>query len=326
MTDRPPYSLPERLYEEANRWAERCDAGEPGVTESLAAWLASDPRHRQAYEESRALLGEARIVPKGLGGFDGNLTKAPFYARQSTHIALGTAAAVFLVGLATVWASGHHLLPQLVTPAEAATYETGIGEIRTFRLADASAITLDTDTRISVSLSGGIRDIVIAKGRIRVESAPGSGSYAVSAGTNSATVQGGVFDAFLTGAVLRIAAPHGAVELNAAEPPTGAPRQIAAGSQIEIGSPASTSSVPGPDVEWVSGMLALNGTRLDQAVEAINRYNRAKIRLGAQELGSRKLSGAFPVGDPEGFAEAVGKMLDLHVDLSNPAQIVLSKQ
>lgn len=228
-----------------------------------------------------------------------------------------------LAGFATMWAGSKGLLPQLVSPAEAATYETVVGEIRTYRLANASALTLDTDTKVKVRMSGSSGRIEISKGRFRVESVQGEVIFVVASGTAVATVKGQSFDADSSGGHLRIAAVKAPVELSDAEPDTGAPRQLAGGSRIDIGYPASAGTIPGSDIAWVSGMLALDGSRLDKAVETINRYNRTKIRLGGGVEGSRTISGAFRADEPEAFARAMSSLQGLKIDRSRAGVIVL---
>jgi transmembrane sensor len=71
-------------------------------------------------------------------------------------------------------------------------------------------------------------------------------------------------------------------------------------------------------------MLALDGTRLDEAVHAINRYNTVKVRLSGEALGGLKMAGAFRATDPQGFAEAAGKTLNLRIAKRSAAEIVLS--
>lgn len=323
MTERAAYSLPERFYEEANRWLDRRAAGEPDFAAKLDAWLSADLRNRQAFAESEAMLTESQILPKGAAGFDGRLMKAPLLQRRTTHVALAAAAAISVAGFATVLLGGQRLFPDLASPARAATYETGIGEIRTFRLGDASAITLDTDTRISVSVSGEQRHIDISRGRIRIDNTPSLGTFLVTAGARSATVRGARFDATMDGSALLIGASDKAVELAAAEPASLTPRTIAEGTEIVIGSSASSVPLPRADMEWVKGMLTLDGTRLAEAVGAINRYNRIKIRLGSAGLGEREITGAFRANDPDAFADVVARMFDLRVDRSKGSEIVL---
>ncbi len=316
--------LPLQLLNQARGWLERRQAGEDGVEARLAAWLAADARHRQAFAHAELVWSETGILQKGDAGFDGVLMQAPFYQRRSTHVGLAVAAAIALAGFASIWIAGETVFPEWIAPARAATYETKIGEIRTFRLADASMITLDTDTRVAVTLSGGNRQIALSRGRIRLEGAVGSAPAKVLGGAQAVTVSGGAFDAALAGKVLRIGAPVRGIELSGTGTETASPREVPSGSQVEIGGKPGARRIARQDVEWISGMLALDGTRLDEAVHAINRYNTVKVRLSGEALGGLKMAGAFRATDPQGFAEAAGKTLNLRIAKRSAAEIVLS--
>lgn len=324
MTESHEPSPSRESYRTASRWLNRRVAGEPGLEPKLEEWLVADPRNREAFDEALRVWRETNVIPEGYGGFDGTVMRAPFLERKSTHVALASAAAVVLAGLSTAWIVGKDAFPGLVTPAQAAAYETRIGQIQTFRLADGSAITLDTNSRVEVVVSGGSRQLEIAKGRVRIENTVGAGAFTVTAGKRSATVNGETFDAYIAGTGMRIAAPRFPVELTSADPETGAPKRIGAGAQVEIGLRADPFPVARSDLEWVSGMLALDGSRLGDAVAAINRYNRTTVRLSDRALGSRKISGAFRANDPNAFAQAVARMLDLKILRPKPAEIVLS--
>jgi len=314
--------LPLGLLNEARDWLERRQAGEPGIEAELAAWLEADSRNRQAFEHAEPVWSETAILRKGDVGFDGVLMRAPFYQRRSTHVGLAVAAALALAGFASIWLTGNTVFPELVAPAKAATYETKIGEIRTFRLPDASTITLDTDTRVVVTLSGAQCQITLSRGRIRVDGSAGARSLLMPGRAQETTVSGAVFDAALDGEALRIGAPVQRIELTGTEMST--PRVVPSGSEIEIGAGPVTRRIARQDAQWISGMLALDGTRLDDAVAAINRYNTVKVRLSGAGLGALTMAGAFRATDPQGFADTASKALNLRIARPNAAEIVLS--
>lgn len=324
MTEEHGLSPSRQSYRTAARWLNRRIAGEPGLEPKLEEWLAADPRNREAFDEALRVWRQTNVIPEGYGGFDGTVMRAPFFQRRRTHVGLATAAAVVLAGLSTAWIVGKDALPGLVTPAQAAAYETRIGQILTFRLADGSVITLDTNSRVAVIVSAGNRQLEIARGRVRIENAVGAAAFTVMAGERRATVHGETFDVYLAGTEMRITAPRSPVELTSADPETGAPKRIDAGAQVEIGLRTGSFPVARSDLEWVSGMLTLDGSRLSDAVAAINRYNRTTIRLIDPALASRKISGAFRANDPDAFAEAVARMLDLKIARPNSGEIVLS--
>ncbi len=324
MTDGEGYSLADQFHGEASNWLFRRNAGEPGIEEKLAAWLEADPRHREAFDEAERVwggLGELKrsdMRPFGVGSE--RLGRAPFYMRRSTHIAVGVAASIALACFAVMALASNPYIPELITPASAATYKTGLGEIRTFRLTDGPAITLDTDTEVRVGGHGGEQGLFLLKGRIRVDGGIAARQFLVSTSQGSLRVAGPVFDATNVGQRLQISAPAGPIAVTRGLG-TAVDLKIASGQGIEFekGRIAASHS----DGGWPSGMLALDGTRLDDAIAALNRYNRTKLVLGRNSLGRRPISGAFRVSQPAIFAEVIAGMYNLRIDRSHRDQIRL---
>ncbi|GFE76133.1 FecR domain-containing protein [Novosphingobium sp. TCA1] len=325
MTDGEGYSLADQFHGEASNWLFTRNAGEPGIEDKLAIWLEADPRHREAFDEAERVWGGLRELkrsemrPFGIGSE--RLGRAPFYMRRSTHIAVGVAASIALACFAAIALASNPYIPELITPASAATYKTGLGEIRTFRLTDGPSITLDTDTEVRVGGHRGEQRLFLLKGRIRVDGGVGARQFVVATPQGSVRVDGPVFDAANVDQRLQIAAPAEAIAV------TGdvggmSELKLSLGEGIEFanGRIAASHSNRG----WPSGMLALDGARLDDAVAALNRYNRTKLVLAGNNLGRRPISGAFRVSEPGNFAAVIARMYDLRIDRSQRDQIRLS--
>lgn len=325
MTDSEGYSLADQFHGEASNWLFRRNSGEPGIEDKLAAWLEADPRHREAFDEAERIWGDLRELkrsdmrPFGIGSE--KLGRAPFYQRRSTHIAVGVAASIALACFAAIALASNPYIPELITPATAATYKTGLGEIRTFRLSDGPSITLDTDTEVKVGGRGGDRRLFLVRGRVRVDNAAVGRNFFVATTQGSLRVDGPVFDAANVGERLQIAAPAVPIAV-ARSVGTTVDLKLTSGQGIELanGRIAASHSNRG----WPSGMLALDGTRLDDAVAALNRYNRTKLVLRGNSLGRRPISGAFRVSEPGIFAEVIARMYNLRIDRSHRDQIRLS--
>ncbi|MFK4873540.1 FecR domain-containing protein [Novosphingobium sp. ZW T3_23] len=325
MTDSEGYSLADQFHGEASNWLFRRNAGEPGIEDKLAAWLEADPRHREAFDEAERVWGglpefkRSEMRPFGIGSE--RLGRAPFYMRRSTHIAVGVAASIALACFAAIALASNPYIPELITPASAATYKTGLGEIRTFRLADGPSITLDTDTEVKVGGSRGEQRLFLVRGRVRVNGAASGHQFVVATLQVSLRVDGPVFDAANVGERLQITAPAEAIAVTR-DVGEMSELKLSSGEGIEFanGRIAASHSHAG----WPSGMLALDGTQLDDAIEALNRYNRTKLVLAGNGLGRRPISGAFRVSEPGIFAEVIARMYNLRIDRSHRDQIRLS--
>src|SRR3546814_18999875 len=63
------------------------------------------------------------------------------------------------------------------------------GEIRTFRLADGSRATLDTESRLDVAFGDGDRSVRLVTGRVRLSNAQQAHTLHIDAGTGDAIAQ-----------------------------------------------------------------------------------------------------------------------------------------
>lgn len=319
-------SLPPRILDAAGDWLAR--RGRPTSSQEdaqFAAWLAADPRHEVAYAEVQRNMAEGGLLVLSEVGRTRKLERAPFYLRHKTQMAAASLGIVVLLGIGTVslWQEGSPF--SLVSPAQAATYETRLGEIRTVSLADGSELTLDTATRVHVSLSGRERRVSLERGRARFRVATDKGRpFRVAVPGGLVTARGTVFDVSVEGASPRIAVLDGRVDLSGTSGPTSeAIRTLSAGEVSELDNSSRVRPLPSGEGHWVSGMLALDASPLGEAVATINRYNPVQIRLGQAELARLSVSGAFQVRDPETFAQALATTFGLIIDRPAPDVILL---
>jgi len=319
-------SLPPRILNAAGGWlARRGRPTSPQEDAQFVAWLTADPRHEVAYAEVQRNMAEGGLLALSEVGRTRKLERAPFYMRHKTQMAAASLGIVVLLGIGTVslWREGSPFT--IVSPAQAATYETRLGEIRTVSLADGSQLTLDTATRVRVSLSGSERRVSLERGRARFRVATNKGHpFRVDVPGGSVTAVGTVFDVSVEGASPRIAVLDGRVDLSGTSGLTSrAVRTLSAGEVSEIDSSSRVRPLPAGEGQWVSGMLALDASPLGEAVATINRYNQVQICLDQTELARLSVTGAFQVRDPETFAQAVATTFDLIIDRPGPDVILL---
>lgn len=327
MTDPGERGIPARVHDEAGRWLARRQGDVPSdVERDFNVWLDVDPCHRRAYDEAALHWRDSMMLADSEIGRTRRLGRAPFLMRRSTHVGAAGLGLAAVLGLATVGLVRQDGPFALVSPAEAATYRTGIGEIRTIRLADGSAVTLDTATLIRVTFTAGNRRLVLEHGRARFRVASDSRRpFVVAVPGGEVIARGAVFDVSVAERPARVAAVGGPVELRSAGPDaeTG-PRMLAAGQQVTLGGNATPKPISRTEARWVSGMLGLDATPLGDAVAAINRYNGVQVRLADARLESLSVTGAFRARDPQEFARATAAMFDLDIDRSSAAAITLA--
>lgn len=327
MTESGERGIPARGHDEAGRWLARLQGDvAPDAERDFNAWLEADPLHRQAYDEATRHWRDSMMLADSEVGRTRKLGRAPFLMRRSTHVGAASLGLAAVLGLVTVGLVRQDGPFALVSPAEAATYRTAIGEVRTIRLSDGSQVILDTATLVRVTFTTGNRRVALERGRARFRVAPDSRRpFIVAVDGGEVVARDAVFDVSVTDRPARVAAIGGPVELRSVAPAAEAePRTLEAGQQVALGGSLTPKPISRAEARWTSGMLGLDATPLGDAVVAINRYNDVQVRLADQRLASLSVTGAFRARDPQEFARAVAAMFDLDVDRSNTAAITLT--
>lgn len=324
MTEPGGTEIPQSIHEAAEKWlARRAGQSDPASDRDFALWIDADPRHRIAYDRIKrdwqlgTLLQERRV------GQNRSLHRAPIWMRQKMHIAAAGLGAAILLGVASVGLLRPGGPFTISTAAQAAVYETALGEIRTISLADGSTVILDTASRLRVQFSGSERRLDLDRGRARFQVAEDQKRvFRVRVAGSEIVAHGTMFDVSLISADPLVTVLVGSVELHRPNA-GGETRMLVPGQSVAIDGHMAGQALSAAEARWVSGMLALDATPLAEAIAAINRYNRIQIRLAEPFSMPLRVTGAFRVRDPEGFARAVATSFHLKLERPDSATILL---
>jgi transmembrane sensor len=81
-----------------------------------------------------------------------------------------------------------------------------------------------------------------------------------------------------------------------------------------------------PDIEqavaWHYGEAVFEATPLRDALKQLQRYDRQKVEIRDAQSARKLISGRYKTGDTRAFANSVGVLLDLDVDIT-PGKIVM---
>ena len=321
-------SIPRAIQDAAGDWlARRQEPASPDVERAFAVWLDADRLHRIAYAQAERHWQDSSSLADSDVGRTRKLVRAPFLMRHSTHVAAASLGVVVLLGIGGVGLLRYGSPLELVSPAQAATYETALGEIRTISLADGSQLTLDTATRVRVTLSASERKVSLERGRARFRVTPdGKRRFTVTVPGGTVVARSTLFDVSVERGSPVVAVIEGRVDLTSTSDAASHPaRTLAAGQTADLGNADAPRPTSSAETQWVSGMLALDGGPLGEAVAAINRYNRIQIRLAEPELARLSVTGAFQVRNPDAFARAVAATFGLGIDRTDPGVILLRR-
>ncbi|MBJ7483469.1 FecR domain-containing protein [Brevundimonas sp.] len=192
------------------------------------------------------------------------------------------------------------------TPA----YETALGERRVIVLADGSRVTLDTESRITVKLTGSRRMVTLTEGQAFFEvKGDRARPFVVTAGGTDVTAIGTRFDVRRSGDGAQVTLVEGKIDVSSRT--DGAPRwSLVPGEQIVTTAhrPAVKAVDAASETSWTGGRLIFAGDTVEAAVFEVNRYSRAKIVLRAPAIANIAVSGAFNTGDVDGFVSALTEL------------------
>jgi transmembrane sensor len=325
MTDAKRPSIPRSVHDAAGAWLARRQAGaNPDGERAFLTWLDADPLHRTAYDEAARAWRDSELLADSKVGRSRKLVRAPFLMRRSTHVGAVSLSLAAILGVGTLAMVRHASPFDFVSSADAATYRTAVGEIRTVRLADGSTLTLDTSTLVRVRFTHDRRRLELAQGRARFGVAQDGRPFSVAVSGGEIIARQTLFDVSIVGAEPIVSAIEGDVALQkVGRDGSVATQSLAAGEASSMGADATPRARSLADARWVSGMVALDRTPLGSAVAAINRYNHRQVQLSDPALASLSVTGAFRAREPQQFAQAIAAMFGLVVDASHPDRLIL---
>ena len=311
----PPAEPGDAVLDAAAAWRMRVD--EPGWSladeQALAAWLAEDDSHAQAFartgqvwdffEEHAAApemmrarrdaidRAQRRAGHRWAGA--GWLLRAPAPAR----IAAGIAAAVVLG--AGAW--------PLVDGVD--VYRTGFGERRVVTLDDGSKLSLDGRTRIEVRYTKGARELKLVAGQARFDVARDPlRPFKVAARDQTVVATGTAFNIDVSAPMVCVTLIEGRAIVLDRDALKAKPVELRGGQQLVApvdAPPVVEVADLGEATAWQQGKIIFDDEPLAQAVERVNRYSERQVVVADAAARAQRVSGVFDAGDMDAFVEAV---------------------
>ena len=310
------------IEEIAAQWLLRQDDASwtAGDAERLEAWLEESVLHRVAFirlatvwQETPRLKALGAGLPRGAVPPPGNFKAAASRSTGDPELRSGHryirgwkrwAALAASVVLALLGAS--YLLLSDVSAAN--YYSTPIGGLATVPLADGSTLSLNTATRIRVSLGKRERRVDLESGEAYfVVAKDNARPFVIYVGTKQVKAMGTEFSVRRAANDLEVYVTAGRVLL------TTSPQDASAGSvSLEAGMMAKTlnyeirvSHTTPTQLEdalsWRTGFVTFHNTELSDAVAEFNRYRVRKIVIGDPSIASLRIDGKFRAGNADAF-------------------------
>ncbi|WP_250458801.1 FecR family protein [Microbulbifer litoralis] len=316
----------ESIEKAAADWVAREDGGALSAAgqRALDRWLRQDERHRLAYANCRQLS-----LMTGFLADDGDLraetaaVRRRFRRRAFGWKALLQVAAVMLLALAATWLQQYFAVDY---------YQTQIGEQRVVHLEDGSTLMLNTDSRVGVRYTRGLRALFLERGEafFMVAKNP-QRPFVVNVQGSEVRALGTAFNVARRAGDVRVAVTQGVVEVRAGDA-AGNRRSLARmlpgqGFSYSPEQPQDNSGVAPVNLEkvtaWQASRIYFDNDRLDDAVVEYNRYTTRKIVLVGDELAGERISGVFNIGDADALAFALEESFGARINKSEQRILVL---
>jgi transmembrane sensor len=205
------------------------------------------------------------------------------------------------------------------------TFQTAIGEQRSFTLQDGSLVFLNTDSKVHVAWSSAERHIDLVRGEARFKVAKDPARpFTVATTTAAVRALGTVFNVRADQQDTQVAVLEGQVEVTIApgQVTTAALRvqtkgaaRVPSSVRLAKGERAAVTSLgietdTGPPIAavmaWTERRLVFRDQPLNGVVREFNRYRTQLLVLDDPDLAALKISGVFDLSDPESLIAYLG--------------------
>lgn len=323
--------------ESALRWFLRLR--EPDCSEderrSFEQWLAADASHRAEFEAIGATWDGLDPVAKNpsteLARRVKRLTalppvkKAPEVnakLRSSPALWIATAAVMLLVsGTAWWWSAA-----RIITTG----YHTAKGEERLVTLADGTLMDLNTETDVTVQMSGRLRRITVQSGDAYFTVARDSRPFEVIASNGHINDIGTQFSVSKRSNRVEVAVETGAVRVDLSGEAPSSSHMLRSGERVSYMADGTFSTLERLEAahiaSWRHGTLRFDGVPLAEALAEVERYWPGRILLTDPALGNTRIRGVFNHHDLGEFFTALPNIMAVHVTHRGGDRLISRRQ
>jgi len=283
------------------------------------AWLSASPEHAAAYDDVLAVWSDLGVMAPELKAAAAPVSLAGRARPNRRLIGWGVAAAA-AAALAVA------VVPSALNPAR--MYETGRGQTRTVGLSDGSTIHMNAGSKISVRMTGSVRQVAMndAQAVFDVAKDPDR-PFLITVGDRTVRVVGTEFDVSHRGNALAVTVRRGVVEVRPdAASETGAVR-LAPGQRLEhaAGGDSRISTVnPDDAFAWRSGRLVYRDRPLVEVVAELNRQFNRDIRLADATTGRQRVSGVLVLDNEKAVIERLSLLAPVSVSAADAGFVLRS--
>jgi transmembrane sensor len=339
----PDRDFARRLLE-ASAWQLRLNEAEATSSPEFEEWLA-DCENARAWArliESWDLVGvhanDGRMVAlrqAALKSVERRRADSPKTRRKIVGFAAAAAVAI-VAGAIDLW---------LQTPAN---YATAFGERRVIQLADGSAVSLDTDSEVTVHYTKNSRELHLLRGQARFDVKHDlERPFSVQAREDKVIATGTAFNVDITQVKVLVTLIEGHIVvidgdertpaafgrpasslISQSDAPNHPSVELRPGQQLAAlprAEPIVVTADVGRVVAWTRGQLIFDDEPLSEVVLRINHYSTTQITIDDRQVAALRISGSFNTGDAAGFLDIVTRYLPVQAVSNGINQVALQK-
>lgn len=264
-------------------------------------------------ETRKRSVPAAHLQPWGTRG--GEQAPSRRWTRGRKVAWVGVAAAAAAIVVLGINLPSNSVFNPIANPATAQTFETGHTEIRSFDLPDGSNLTLDSDTRVEVTMDRARRHALLHHGRARFIVKADPRPFTIEAGKGQVVARQGTIDVAVDQARradIRLRAGDASLQADGHE----AKALVTNQAVIYIADDPVPTVVKTPAADtrdWPTGWVVYRSISLDALIAQANRYAKVPIVLDDPSLASLQASGRFKLTDTEKFAAHLAEPFGLRV-------------
>lgn len=317
------------VLREAAEWLATLHSGEAGEEERARcrAWREADPRHDRAYRKVEALW-------RRFDGLDGEAAASAtlstvLWRRRRRDLARSGGALALMV---TVLFGGALLAMRPFTPLDLmADYRSGVGQQHRVVLPDGSELLLNTAAVVDVAYSDGERRVRLRRGELLAEVARDpERPFIVETDAGTARALGTRYTVREGDGRLDVVVTESSVEVcGAVRKPSGRSHCVATPEGHRAGVVDGNVTAPRAvdtaiATAWVKGRLVADDRPLTEVLSELGRYRQGFLRYDPEALEGMRVSGVFPLDDPERALAMLADYLPVTVTRYTPLMTLVS--
>jgi len=341
MTNRR--NIDERIAEEASTWLLRTQDGPLSRDQQreLDKWLSLSDTHASVYaslQETWDMMALVELGQEHAANRDGLRSLfepfRPVYQRIMVSLKSAKITGVVAAGLVLfvmVFVNFEFQPNTDNAPSDVAfaqRYETLPGIQETATLQDGSAITLNTDTKITTQLTPTEREVDLVKGEayFKVVHNPDR-PFVVTAGEYKVTVLGTEFSVQKNSKGVEVKVSSGRVSVETRDTNTSDTVVLVGGDTISGFSEGRLGQVEKLDpiaaFAWREGLIVFDNTPLRAVISELNRYQKRQILMRCESATEETISGVFRVDSLEETIDTVITSASLVAGFTSDSSMVL---